>query len=712
MKRQFLVLPVMAVFLVFGCGGGDTPATVDGLETDSKFTGDSTTNDLKEPADDTKEDRQQADDDGTVADDDGTVADDDGTVADDDGTVADDDGTVADDDGSEPQECEIDADCEGEPKQCHEFACEEGVCTEVPVADDTSCSDGDLCTVGDTCQNGECVSGSAKECEGVPEQCHEFICEEGECTEVPVADDTSCSDGDLCTVGDTCQNGVCVSGPDMECEGEPRQCHKFTCAEGQCSEVPVADNTPCLSGNLCTVDDTCQEGECVSGSDKDCDDNNSCTEDSCNPTIGCVNDPITTNETISCGKGECFREVPKCIDGVENTCTPGEPAPEEICDGKDNDCDGVTDNVSWIGHDCTIEHLQGPCAVGERTCTDGEEGCLQVVFPAEYETCDGIDNDCDGEIDNDVPVVGTSCYIDELEGPCRFGEFSCTDGTLDCTQVVFPDDDEICDGIDNDCNGVIDDVSWIGHDCTIEHLQGPCAVGERTCTDGVEECTQVVFADDYEICDGIDNDCDGEIDNVPWLGEDCIIDDLQGVCAVGERRCTDGEEECAQIVFPGDYNEICDGLDNDCDGVTDPLGSEGCTTQYGDADGDGFGDPSDSICVCSTTPVEGYVLNNEDCCDTDASTNPDTTTWFTAQNSCSSFDYNCDQIVEKRYETLGSCARKYVAPPIGEGWTCVFQAGWEDSVPDCGVRSNYMTSCTLEGLECVARYVRRLQACR
>ncbi len=554
-----------------------------------------------------------------------------------------------------------------------------------------------------------CVSGSAKVCEGEPRQCHKFTCAEGECTEVPVADDTSCSDGDLCTVGDTCQNGVCVSGSDMECEGEPRQCHEFTCAEGQCTEVPVADNTPCLSGNLCTVDDKCQNGVCESGPDKDCDDNNECTEDSCNPIIGCVHDPIDTNETISCGQGECFREVPKCIDGVENTCVPGEPAPEEICDGLDNDCDGVTDNVSWAGDDCNIATLYGPCAVGERTCTDGEEGCLQVVFPAEYETCDGIDNDCDGEIDNDVPVVGTSCYIDELKGPCSFGEFSCTDGALDCTQVVFADD-EICDGIDNDCDGEIDNVSWSGEDCNIDYLQGPCAVGERTCTNGEEECTQVVFADDEEICDGIDNDCDGEIDNVSWSGEECIIDDLQGVCAVGQRRCTDGEEECAQIVSPGEYDEICDGLDNDCDGVTDPPGSEGCTTQYRDADGDGYGDPSDSICVCSTTPVEGYVLNNEDCCDTDASTNPATTTWFTAQNSCSSFDYNCNQTVEKLYETLGSCARRNMGPPIG--WTCVFQAGWKDSVPGCGVRWQYMTSCTLEGLECVEKYRLRRQSCR
>ena len=190
------------------------------------------------------DDGTAADDDGAVADDDGTVADDDGTVADDDGTVADDDGTVADDDGTEPQECEIDADCEGEPQQCHKFTCEEGECAEVPVANDTSCSDGDLCTVGDTCQNGVCVSGPDMECEGEPQQCHQFICEEGECTEVPVANDTSCSDGDLCTVGDTCQNGMCVSGPDMEC-----------------------------------------------------DDNNECTEDNCDPTTGvCVYEPIITNQ--------------------------------------------------------------------------------------------------------------------------------------------------------------------------------------------------------------------------------------------------------------------------------------------------------------------------------------------------------------------------------------------------------------------------------
>ena len=580
MKRHLLLLPVMAVFLAFGCEGGNLPIVIDGLEADSKFTGDSKTNDLKEPADDTKEDRQQADDDGTVADDDtkvtdddgtvtdddgtvadddgtvadddgtvadddgtvadddGTVADDDGTVADDDGTVADDDGTVADDDGTEPQECEIDADCEGEPQQCHKFTCEEGECTEVPVADDTSCSDGDLCTVGDTCQNGVCVSGPDMECEGEPQQCHQFTCEEGECTEVPVANDTSCSDGDLCTVGDTCQNGECVSGPAKECEGEPQQCHEFTCEEGECTEVPVANDTPCSDGDLCTVGDTCQNGMCVSGPDMECDDNNECTEDNCDPTTGvCVYEPIITNQKISCGQGECFREVLKCIDGVENVCVPGEPAPEEICDG--------------------------------------------------------LDNDCDGEIDNDIPGVGS----------------------------------------------------------------------------------------------------------------DCKIQSLKGVCADGLLVCEEAELFCKQINYPS--AEVCNGLDDNCDGETDPPGSEGCITQYKDADGDGYGNPSDSICVCDPKPVDGYVLNSEDCCDQDEKAYPGATDWFTTANGCGSFDYNCSEAIELQFPDRGKCAALSDPPN-----SCALTEGWSGPlVPRCGGTGNYIVGCQLMGTVCIPLTRTRTQGC-
>jgi len=260
MVLRVFVLPVLAAFLALtlGCNADNGPQTLDSVEKDSKTISDSQTGD--EPDDDVlsdvEQDRQQPDD-GIVADDDGTVSGDDGVVADDDGTVSGDDGVVADDDG--------------------------------PVADD----DG------------------------------------------TVTDD----DGN--------ESLQCVQ--DADCDQEPKQCHEFKCEAGECKEVPVDNNKPCSDGNFCTDPDTCQDGECVSGPTIDCDDNNECTEDSCDPASGCDNDPISTDEMVSCGVGECFREVPKCTDGVLNVCIPG-PVDTEICgDEKDNDCDGETDEAGATG---------------------------------------------------------------------------------------------------------------------------------------------------------------------------------------------------------------------------------------------------------------------------------------------------------------------------------------------------------------------------
>ncbi len=143
------------------------------------------------------------------------------------------------------------------------------------------------------------------------------------------------------------------------------------------------------------------------------------------------------------------------------------------------------------------------------------------VIGAPVEVCNGLDDDCDGRIDENYIGKYEPCNTGK-PGICADGYLVCEMGTMVCKQINQPTV-EICDEIDNDCNGVIDDyveggdnvdgdyVST-GEACTDDSETGPCRNGQYVCDMGVMVCQGVVPAEP-EICDGIDNDCDGEIDN-------------------------------------------------------------------------------------------------------------------------------------------------------------------------------------------------------
>jgi len=316
------------------------------------------------------------------------------------------------------------------------------------------------------------------------------------------------------------------------------------------------------------------------GLDNDCDNQ---TDEDC---------PCSPGDTQACGTGKCAGTQTCDSNGAWGACDGEAPDPSESCNNIDDDCDGFTDE-DLTAPACALQ--AGVCSGSVQTCggAAGWQACDASSYGADYEadeqSCDGLDNDCDDQTDEDL--TGPACPLQQ--GVCQGATQTCSSGSWQaCDASSYGSDyraaetESDCDSLDNDCDGLTDEECPCnpGDTQTCSTNEGECEEGTQTCdANGAWGACDGVMPRD-ETCDGLDNDCDTQTDE-DLTGLPCELQD--GVCAGVAATCGGAEGWVCDYGpnYQADDETLCDDLDNDCDGETDEdcgdmvvEGSCGCGT--------------------------------------------------------------------------------------------------------------------------------------
>ena len=270
--------------------------------------------------------------------------------------------------------------CAGLSKDCDDNnPCTTASCTKgkgcVFVAlQQGKCSDGDACTVGEGCKNGVCAGGSALACDD-NEPCTVDSCDKAKgCVNTAKQDAETCSDKNPCTTKDSCKGGKCV-GAAVNCD-DGEVCTDDACDPdlGKCLNLPGTATT-CEDNNVCTVGDLCKGGACKAGKTKPCDDANVCTNDACDPTKDCVHVGVVGT---ACDDGSVCTESDACAGatctGKTKSCDDGNPCTTDSCDPKTGCIAAAKTGVACDDNNaCTAKDgcAAGKCAGITVSCDDG-----------------------------------------------------------------------------------------------------------------------------------------------------------------------------------------------------------------------------------------------------------------------------------------------------------------------------------------------------
>jgi hypothetical protein len=233
-----------------------------------------------------------------------------------------------------------------------------GQCT-CRCTSDADCDDHDVCNGVETCQAGVCVFGAAPACDdGNP--CTTDCDPVRGCVHTPLPDGTSCSDHNVCTRNDICQSGTCMAGAPRDCDDQ-NPCTADTCDPlSGCTHRTLPDGALCSDANACTAPDICRQGGCIPGAAVSCADTNPCTQDTCDPVQGCVHRPVL--DGTHCSDGNACTTLDACVGGA---CVGGPPPG---CDDANPCTTDLCDSVRGCLHPPVTDGTS--CADG-RTCRAG-----------------------------------------------------------------------------------------------------------------------------------------------------------------------------------------------------------------------------------------------------------------------------------------------------------------------------------------------------
>ena len=450
------------------------------------------------------------------------------------------------------------------------------------------CSDGDVCSLGDTCKDAACSAVGKQNCDdGNP--CTDDACDPiNSCQHA--ANDKVCDDGNACTSGDSCLAGACIINKAVSCD-DGKICTTDSCdpAKG-CSNA--ANNSACDDKNACTVADTCKDGACSAGKAQSCDDGNGCTIDSCDMASGCTH---VDDDGAQCEDGSVCSEADACLTGK---CVPGQA---KMCD----DSNGCTSDACDHLKGCTYTANALPCDDGD-ACTTGD-GCTSgKCGPGKALPC------ADGNVcTDDACNPASGCVFTNNVGACSDGnacsvEDSCKGGACGAGKPKVCVDDNVC---------TTEGCHW-QNGCLHVANTAPCDDGDA-CTEG-DACKdkacaagEIVVCDDKNPC--TDDSCD--------KAKGCVFGHNDAPCTDGD-ACTEKDGCLAGQCIPGfglkcDDNNPC--TDDGCaklTGCSHSANSADCSDNNACTVKDGC---KDSVCVAGPAPnCDDGIVCTDDACDANA----------------------------------------------------------------------------------------------